>query len=374
MNKILYIVSTLKHSGPTNQLFNLIKHLDKSKFEPHLITLSPEPKDSRWQDYEGIGVKLYSLNLSRIQGVIFAKSRLINLIKGIQPSLIHSQGIRADVLSSKISVCTPKVSTIHNYPQIDYLMTYGRYQGRLMLRKHISTFKKLDLCVGVSNAVEKNVNELFSVLNTTAIPNGVETDIFKPIDQNSKIKIRQTLNLPLDSKIWVSSGHLSFRKDPLFLIEQWKAIFQADKNNILLFIGGGALETECREIASESENIIVQGGVTNVVDFLQASDHFISASKAEGLPMAVIEALACGLPSFLSDIAPHAEVVGMNESVGALFKIGNSESFARGLQTMQKQDYSDMRQSALGLIATKLSAEVMSKAYQCKYEELIRKL
>ena len=42
--KILYVVSTLRQSGPTNQLKGIISNLDKRKYEALVLTLSPEPK------------------------------------------------------------------------------------------------------------------------------------------------------------------------------------------------------------------------------------------------------------------------------------------------------------------------------------------
>ena len=83
--KILYVVSTLQQSGPTEQLYNVIQHLDKRVFEPHLITLSKEPADSRWNAYP---------------------------------------------------------------------MTYGTWQGQLVLKHHLRAFRKMTLRIGVSNAVE----------------------------------------------------------------------------------------------------------------------------------------------------------------------------------------------------------------------------
>ena len=83
MLKILYIVSTLKSGGPTNQLFNIIKNLDRHIFKPIVLTLSSEPKESKWRDYESLGIEMYSFNLSRIEGFFFLESRLKNLIKKI---------------------------------------------------------------------------------------------------------------------------------------------------------------------------------------------------------------------------------------------------------------------------------------------------
>lgn len=373
MKKILYIVSTLGNTGPTNQLFNLVKYLSQKKFEPYLITLSSESKDSRWSDFSDIGVNLYSLSLSRIQGLIFAEKKLKKLIQEIRPDIIHTQGIRADVLSAKISLNIPKVCTIHNYPQEDYLMTYGKIQGGLMLKKHVDAFKSMDICVGVSHAVEENIKNNFNVNNTINIPNGVDTDFYSSVTIQEKIKLRLKLGLPQKAKVWISSGSLSRRKDPLFLIEQWQKKFFLSNEHFLLIIGGGPLEKECKILANKSKNIFVAGQVSNVSSYLQASDFYISSSKAEGLPMAVVEALACGLPCFLSDIPPHKEIIDLNKSIGNLFKLNNSKSFLANIMFFLDRDYNPMKKASLDLVKYKLSARTMSEVYQTTYLTLLDK-
>jgi hypothetical protein len=93
IRKVLYIVSTLRRCSPILQLFNLIKYLDRSKFEPHLITLSPEPQDSRWADFQRLGVHLNALGFSRLKGVFLAKRRLEQKIEQIKPHIIHTNGV-----------------------------------------------------------------------------------------------------------------------------------------------------------------------------------------------------------------------------------------------------------------------------------------
>src|SRR5690554_5345172 len=124
MKKILYVVSTLKSSGPTNQLFNVINHLDRSQYEPHLITLSPEPADSRWKKFQDIKVKLFSLNLSRVKGMLFAKTELRKIIKIIRPDIMRTQGIRADAIVSSLEMKIPHVATIRNFAPDDYISKF----------------------------------------------------------------------------------------------------------------------------------------------------------------------------------------------------------------------------------------------------------
>lgn len=367
MTKVLYIVSTLSRCGPTNQLFNIIKYLDRDRFEPYLITLSPEPKDSRWDDYKKLGVKLYSLNLSRFSGFFFSKNNVSKIVNEIKPDLIHTQGIRADSISSSLKSTLPKICTVRNFPQEDYVMTYGKLKGYLMVYQHVKAFRKLACCVGVSQAVEKNLKDKFDIIKTDSITNGVDTEIYLPAASEEKEKLREKHRIPQESNIWISSGHLSVRKDPIFLINQWKSNFANDLKNILLFIGDGDLHDECLSLASETNNIRVLGRVNNVSDFLQASDYFVSASKAEGLPNTVIEALACGLPVLLSNIGPHREIFDMDEKIGSLFTLNDEHMFSVGVAHILAQPKENISASALRLAKQRLSAKKMSDRYQELY-------
>lgn len=371
MKKLLYIVSTLKRSGPTSQLFNIIKYLDRTRFEPHLVTLSPEPADSRWADYETLGVQLYSMNLSRLSGIFFGKSKLKSLISQLQPDLIHTQGIRGDMLSASLPLDIPRICTIRNIPQQDYPMTYNRLVAALMLWRHVRAMRRLNICVGVSKAVCENLQQSFGLKNATTIQNGVDTEFYYPAPLQEKLDLRKQLGLPVDGRLWISSGHLSARKDPLFLIEAWKCVFGTGDGDHLIFIGSGTLEGECKNAAEGCKNIHVLGRVANVSEFLKASDYLVSASKAEGMPNAVLEAMACGLSVVLSDIGPHREIWEMAPNIGQLFELGSQVSLKHALVDLAQYVSSTHSESALSLISESFSAAVMSKNYQASYNKLI---
>lgn len=161
--KILYIISTLKCSGPTSQLYNLIKYLDRSQFEPYILTLSPEPVDSCWDDYEALDIQGETLGLSRLEGVLLAQKRILGYVHRIQPDLIHTQGIRGDMFSAVLNYPGPRICTIRNFPQKDYLMTYGSLLGRWMVAKHVYAMRKMDICIGVSKAVCVNLGTVFNL-------------------------------------------------------------------------------------------------------------------------------------------------------------------------------------------------------------------
>jgi len=369
--KILYIVSTLRRCGPTNQLYGIVKYLDRNVFKPYLVTLSPDPDDSRWDDFAGLGIELDTLGLSRIKGIFFAKNELNKRVACIQPDIIHSQGIRADVFASKLKVKIPKVCTIRNFPQEDYKMTYGTVINKIMVSVHRRAMKRIDLCIGVSNAVSVNLKNNFGITNTIVIQNGVDTEHFYPVDIEIKKKLRAKLGLPTDKTIWISVGHLSERKDPVFLIKVWKKLFAGVPDKVLIFIGDGPLSEQCRAESFGCNNIIIKGRVTSASEYLQASDFFISSSKAEGLPNAVIEAMACGLPCVLSDIGPHREIHNLGRQGGVMFELNSANSLADAINLAVKRDYSLMREVSLKTVREHLSAADMSRKYQSIYTQKV---
>ncbi|WP_404413637.1 glycosyltransferase [Vreelandella aquamarina] len=371
MIKILYIVSTLKRSGPTSQLYNIIKQLDRTQFDPCLITLSPEPIDSRWEDFEELEVQLHTLGLSRIAGLFSATKNLNHMIEVMQPDLIHSQGIRGDMLSAGLSIGLPRVCTVRNIPQQDYRMTYGLLQARWMVGRHRIAMKMMDKCVGVSHVVSENLRANLGVQNACTIQNGVDTEIYTRALCQEKSALRKKLGLPLAGRIWITSGHLNARKDPLFLIDAWKGACVRKSDDSLIFIGSGSLDGECWAAAEQYSNVFFLGRVSNVADYLKASDYFLSASKAEGLPNAVLEALACGLPALLSDIEPHREIWEMDKNIGDLFLLGDHHSFKSSLAAIVKKERQTLSDAALDLINARLSAQKMSEKYQIIYKELV---
>ena len=163
----------------------------------------------------------------------------------------------------------------------------------------------------------------------TPIPNGIESDNWKNDSCLSRDELREKLGLPKEKYIIISTGALIERKRPFTVIEAFK---KADLNgSILLMLGNGDLATQCKQMANH--DVIFTGRVNNVKDYLYASDLMISASSAEGLPYAILEAECTGIRMILSDIPQHREALGENSEKVSFFPVDREERIVELFRT-----------------------------------------
>ena len=371
MKRVLYIVSTLRKVGPINQLSYIVRSLDRAKFQPIVLTLSPEPSDSMIKYFrEELGVRVESLSLTRVQSIFLAKKKLYDFVIRNNIDIIHSQGLRADLFASKLRILIPKITTIRNYPQLDFSMTYGKLLGYIMTRVQIYVLQYFDVCCGVSYAVSNNLSKKFGLKNVVTVRNGVDREKFYPLNCEDKTILRKHLLLPLNKKIWVSFIGKDQRKDAKSVAMAYKKLYKEDDGNFLIFIGTGSLKVVCENILNDIDDVLFTGEMDNVVQYLQVADYMISASYAEGLPNAVLEALACGLPVVLSDIEPHREIFSLNDKIGLLFLKGSFDNLYEKMKELILRNYDEVRHEVLDVVKRELGSSKMSKKYQEIYQAL----
>ena len=201
--------------------------------------------------------------------------------------------------------------------------------------------------------------------------NGVDDSVFLPATPVQTQALRQKLRLPPNKTIMVSVGSLIARKDPETVLRGFLGS-QAAKKSCMVMLGSGNCREACEQLAAGHDNIRLVGQVANVVDYLQAADIFVSGSHSEGLPNTVLEALACGLSVCLSDIPQHREILAYQPGAGMIFPPGRPQALADTLDGLCARSAGFCRDLALDIIHNHLSARVMSRQYQCVYDEFLQ--
>lgn len=365
--KILYVVSTLRQTGPTNQLLGIIKNLNKNYFDVSILTLSPEPTNSMKQYFLNCGIKIESLNLSRFQFYLYGKKKLKKYIKCNIPMIVHTSGIRADVAISKLKMGFAHCMTIRNFAFDDYIAKYGRFIGKLMAQQNIGAMRNCDRVICCSKTLKKMYAEILD-RDMDVVQNGINTSKFlPPKNKEEKYEIRKKLNIPNDKCVFLVVGSLIKRKDPLFVIRAFRAANRTGKG-LLILLGDGELRKECEQLSNEY--ILIKGNVSNITDYLKAADVFVSASRSEGLPNAVLEAASCGLNMILSNIPQHKEV--FEDFVGCVdnFEIGDYDKLKNILTKYIENTEKNINYKIAKYIHEKFNDFKMSKNYEKIYFEM----
>ncbi len=142
------------------------------------------------------------------------------------------------------------------------------------------------------------------------IPNGVDTNKFKPM--KNRQKIRKKFNFLQDHIIFLSVGRLSRQKKILTMLDSFKIIQEEIKNCLLIIAGTGELKEHLNNYTkvNEIKNVSFMGFIPDeeLTELYSCSDYFIMTSEYEGQPLTLLEAMASGLPCIVSDI-PNLKIV-----------------------------------------------------------------
>jgi glycosyltransferase involved in cell wall biosynthesis len=159
------------------------------------------------------------------------------------------------------------------------------------------------------------------------LPTWVDDDLFRPVSDETRRTARDRLSDQLGiaigrDRVFVFAGRLEPQKDPELLIEAFGHLASVDPAARLLVVGEGSLRGAAEVTAARigvRERVHFVGSMRHddLPAVLQAADAMVLASRFEGMPIAVLEALACGLPVAAPDVGEVRRVVIEGQS-GAL--------------------------------------------------------
>lgn len=313
--KILYIVSHLRKGGPTDVLYNICSDIIK-KVSITIVCLRKETPNSDAHRFKELGATIISLKKSYLKCEFCYQ----NISKAAQQiveqehiDLVHCHGYHPVLVGSKLKNVRV-ISTLHNRASEDFINVFGNIAGRYMLKKYYKALNKFSLNIAVSKSAEELYKQ--NLKNVTYINNGINTNIYQPVKAEKVTELREEYNIPQDATVLISTGRIEPEKRVESLIQWFNNISCNNKHLFLIVVGDGSKLPTCKELAKNASNILFTGRISNVVDYLQLSNFYISNSKSEGMSMAVCEGIACGLIPILSSIPSHHDV---GDDINALF-------------------------------------------------------
>jgi glycosyltransferase involved in cell wall biosynthesis len=198
---------------------------------------------------------------------------------------------------------------------------------RVIRRLQRITLARADCVIAISSEIEQLLKQLpRPPRSIVPIPNPVDLAQFKPVPTQERARTRERLGLPRDRTIALYAGRLSRAKGTAVLVEEWPELLARHADLHLVLVGSGKESWDnCEDQITEfirsrglATQVTLAGQSTRVHEYMQAADFFISPSEYEGFGLAVVEALACGLPVAVTSVGIAPEIIRHGEN-GFLF-------------------------------------------------------
>jgi glycosyltransferase involved in cell wall biosynthesis len=210
----------------------------------------------------------------------------------------------------------------------------GRTAGRWLSAAQRRTLSAADAIVALSPEMERDLRAS-GLHRVRLVPNGIDLTRFRPAEEGEKDRLRRELGLPTGGPLVAFTGRLARAKGVLVLASAWGRATRPPGAR-LLFLGSAGLSadacgSELARLATADPDILLVGEVSDVAAHLRACDVFAFASFYEGFGLALVEAMACGLPVVTTPVGVAPEVVrdGWN---GKLVAPGDEDGLRRALE------------------------------------------
>lgn len=162
---------------------------------------------------------------------------------------------------------------------------------------------------------------------------GVDFSRFPAVSSQERLALRRQHGINADAFVLLYAAEFSPRKSQATLL---RAMPLLPQRVVLALPGQGALLDECRRLAEElgaGERVIFPGYCADMAPWYAMADCAVSASRSEGLPFNIMEAMHASLPVVASAVKGHTDLVTPGQT-GLLFPYGDEAAFAGAVEQL----------------------------------------
>ena len=342
--RVLLCSSSMDGGGSEKQLLNLLKGLDRKRFEPILyllyesgVLLDEVPEDikrfafwsensiPRW-NWPG---RIHSLQVQH----------LAKLLRREQIDVVYDRLFHMTLITGPATerTQTPRLSTIVSPPQFDLVRSEKRWltMKKIALRRAYSTATAL---VSVGAGTADNAAKYYK------IPRDAFQVMLSPIDidriDSESLMAWTGPALRQNRKQIISIGRLSDEKGHRYLIKAFAKYMDAVKMDQapaadLHVVGDGVLRKELQSLTASlhiADCVFFHGQIHSPFSLLKQCDLLVLPSLYEGMPNALLEAMVCRVPVLATNTAQGAGELLRNHLIGTLVSKANAIEMADAIQ------------------------------------------
>lgn len=301
--------------------------------------------------------------------------RVRGALRALRPDVVHTHQIGALYYTGPAARRESVPLVVHT-EHINHVRKREKMVDRLRMRvlwglagRHAARF----FCVSEDIAAEVSAHHVVSRRKVHVVDNGIDTLAFGRRDQ--ALEVRGNLGIPPTVKVIGTVGRLAEVKRQDLLLRSFARLGPQQANAHLLLVGDGPLMGALQALAESlgiADRVHFAGYQAHPERLLQAMDVFALTSRLEGMPLAVLEAWAAGLPVIASRVGGLPKMIdhGVN---GLLFDSGDEFALAKGLGQLMAHDELARRIGEAGraVAVARYDVRVTAGRYESHYRDLL---
>ncbi len=298
------VIGQLHRGGAERQVYELATRLMGGPCDPFVYCLSPIVKPfGPMIERAGVPLRVLPRRRSYDPGRVFALARLFTRDR---LDLVHALADSPNLYSYLALLLSGRRPFLASNWAMDPTVS------RLAARVNRLIFHRCDRVVVNSRAGVGFTRSFYGVApeRIEIIPNGLDTARYRSLPDPAPV--RASLGIPRDSPVVGYVGRFSPEKRPELFLEACRQVSSRLPEARFLMVGDGPLLSDARRRVREAaldSRVILAGFRDDIPDLLAAMDLLMLTSSQEGLPNAILEAMAAGRPVVATDVGGCRELV-----------------------------------------------------------------
>jgi glycosyltransferase involved in cell wall biosynthesis len=330
--RVVHIINSFEFGGAEAMLCNLLQRSDRRRFDPHVISLIDDLRVAG--PIVDAGIPLATMGMKPGLPNPLAIVRLIKHLRRLRPAIVQTWMDHSNLIGGVAARFVPGARVVWG-------IHHANHVAELTKR---TTLLTVGACARLSGLVPARIvccseqsrvhyaQRGFAAGRLTVIPNGFDTDHFRP-DPAARLAVREEIGVARDAPlIGLVARYDPVKDHPTFL--RAAAIVHREFPDVHFVLCGDKVGASNAALAQLIQSLGI-GGVCHllgprrdVARIHAALDIATSSSLSEAFPLAVGEAMACGVPCVATDVGDSARMIG---KTGMIVPPGDPGALAAGM-------------------------------------------
>ncbi len=269
--------------------------------------------------------------------------RLYVEFRKLKPAIVHTHMAKAGMVGRGAALLynltrgsSPRARVVHTY----HGHVLEGYFSAMMTSLFIGIERALasisDRIIAISPAIKKDLLHAHRIgrdEHYRVVALGFDLSPFAAIDDHARVEARRALGLPAGVPIITTVGRLTAIKQHRLFLDTIQRVLVTHPNAIAVIAGDGELWNDLNAYAAAqgiADRVKMMGWRRDLATIYAATDVFLLTSRNEGTPVALIEAMASGVPGVSTDVGGVKDVMG-DVDTGRTAPFGDADGLARSI-------------------------------------------